>query len=133
MTLEGKGRCMNKNEFEKVKKSSANVRYEYFIKKIVDYEEVWGLYDNGWAISEDDNGNKMIPLWPKKEFAEFCAQDEWSNYNPKKINLYEFLDFWLQKMKDDNLLPSLFWNNEDSAVVSIETLKLDINRELDNY
>ena len=124
---------MNNKEFDQVIKLSENIRYEYFIKKIVDCEELWGLYDNGWAISEDDNGNKMIPLWPKKEFAEACAQDEWSNYTPKKINLYDFLDCWLPKMQSDSLIPSIFWNNQDSAVVSIETLKLDINRELDNY
>lgn len=75
----------------------------------------------------------MLPLWPKKEFAEFCSQDEWSNYRPKRIDLYEFLDEWLPKMQKDNMIPSIFWNNEDSAVMSIETLKTDIDRELQNY
>lgn len=53
---------MNNKEFEAVIKIPGPKRYEYFIKKVVDYEELWGLYDDGWAITEDDQGNKMIPF-----------------------------------------------------------------------
>lgn len=38
---------MNQKEFEFVINLPANIRYEYFIKKVVDSEEVWGLYENG--------------------------------------------------------------------------------------
>ncbi|MFD2328955.1 DUF2750 domain-containing protein [Cohnella sp. GCM10020058] len=71
---------INPKEFEAIIKLSANIRYEYFIKKVTDSEEVWGLYDDGWAMSSDDNGRLLIPFWPKKEFAEYCAYEDWSNY-----------------------------------------------------
>ena len=38
---------MNKKELEAVMKQPPNIRYEYFIKKVVDFEEVWGLYNDG--------------------------------------------------------------------------------------
>ncbi|WP_245805776.1 DUF2750 domain-containing protein [Bacillus alkalicellulosilyticus] len=44
---------MNKSEFEAVINKSPNIRYEYFIKKVVDFEEVWGLYNGGWATALD--------------------------------------------------------------------------------
>ncbi|WP_420491137.1 DUF2750 domain-containing protein [Neobacillus drentensis] len=37
------------------------------MKKVVDYEEVWGLYDDGWATAQDDDGNMLIPFFPKKD------------------------------------------------------------------
>jgi hypothetical protein len=58
---------MNQKEFESVIKQPPNIRYEYFIKKVADYEEVWGLYDDGWATAQDDDGNILIPFFPKKE------------------------------------------------------------------
>ncbi|MGY0374217.1 DUF2750 domain-containing protein [Clostridium sp. JNZ J1-5] len=124
---------MNNKEFEAVIKLPASKRYEYFIKKTVDFEELWGLYDDGWAITEDDSGNKMIPFWPKKEFAEFCAIDEWRGYVAESIDLYEFIDNWLPDMKADKLKPSIFWNNQDSAVLEVENLISDLECELENY
>lgn len=126
-------RYMNNKEFEAVIKLHASKRYEYFIKKVVDFEELWGLYDNGWAITEDDEGNKLIPFWPKKEFAEICAVDEWKGYVAESIDLYEFIDNWLPDMKVDKIKPSIFWNNEDSAVLEVEDLISDLKCELENY
>ncbi|WP_294345002.1 DUF2750 domain-containing protein [uncultured Clostridium sp.] len=124
---------MNNKEFEAVIKLSASKRYEYFIKKVVDEEEVWGLYDDGWAMTEDDEGNKMIPFWHKREFAKFCAIDEWSGYIPECIDLYKFIDNWLIDMKNDKIKPSIFWNNEDSVLIDIENLINDLECELENY
>ncbi|KNF08174.1 protein of unknown function DUF2750 [Gottschalkia purinilytica] len=124
---------MNIKEFESVLKLPRAKRYSYFIKKVVDYEEVWGLYDDGWAVSEDDDGNMLLPLWPRKEFAEFCAKHEWENYKPKKIDLYEFMNDWLPAMKEDSLKPSIFFNNIDSIKLEIDTLLNDLNLELEDY
>lgn len=78
---------MNQKEFNAVLELPANIRYEYFIKKIVDQEVLWGLYDDGWALSTDDVGNHLFPFWPRKEFAEYCAIGDWSNGYPMK-NVY---------------------------------------------
>jgi hypothetical protein len=124
---------MNNKEFETVIKLSGLKRYEYFIKKVVDYEEVWALYDNGWAITEDDHGNKMIPFWPKKEYADFCAKDEWETYVAESIDLDGFIENWIPDMKAEKIKPSIFWNNEDSVVLDIEHLIQDLECELENY
>jgi hypothetical protein len=56
---------LTSKEFEAVIKLPANIRYEYLIKKVADSEEVWGLYDDGWAMSSDDKGRLLIPFWPR--------------------------------------------------------------------
>lgn len=42
------------SEIESEVKQPDNIRYEYFTEIVADYEEVWGLYDNGWATAQDD-------------------------------------------------------------------------------
>lgn len=120
-------------EFEEVIKLPANIRYEYFIKKVADSEEVWGLYDDGWAISSDEKGRLLIPFWPRKEFAEYCAYEEWSNYKAQCISLDEFISDWLPNMVKDQHKPSIFWNRGDSAVLEIQVLLNDLEQELEKY
>lgn len=124
---------MKKKEFEALLQRPANIRYEYFIKKVVDFEEVWGLYDEGWATAQDDDGHMLIPFFPKKEFAENCAKKEWKGFRAEAIDLYEFIDRWLVGMKKDEVKPSIFPTEEDAALVEIDILLRDINSELENY
>jgi len=124
---------MNQKEFESVIIQPPNIRYEYFIKKVADYEEVWGLYDDGWASAQDDDGNMLIPFFPKKQFAEYCAVNEWKNFKAERIDLYEFIDEWLVDMKEDGVRPSIFPTNEDSVMVEIDVLLRDLNNALENY
>jgi hypothetical protein len=99
---------MNKKEFEALITKPPNIRYEYFIKKVADSEEVWGLYNAGWAAAQDEEGNTVIPFFPKKEFAENCARKEWSTYEAEAIDLEEFKNEWLTGMKSDGIKPSIF-------------------------
>ncbi|WP_236824386.1 DUF2750 domain-containing protein [Bacillus subtilis] len=44
---------MNEKELEMTLKLDPDQRYRYFIKKVVDYEEVWSLSnDKGWVTSK---------------------------------------------------------------------------------
>ncbi|PGY03477.1 DUF2750 domain-containing protein [Bacillus sp. AFS031507] len=124
---------MNQKEFDSVIKQPPNIRYEYFIKKVADYEELWGLYDDGWATAQDDDGNMLIPFFPKKEFAEYCAVNKWNKFKAEPIDIYEFIDKWLVGMKKDRVKPSIFPSNEDSVMVEIDVLLRDLNNELENY
>ncbi|APO46016.1 hypothetical protein BS614_19600 [Paenibacillus xylanexedens] len=124
---------MNQKELESVINRPASIRYEYFIKKVVDTEEVWGLYENGWSVTEDEKGNKSLPFWPKKEFAEYCATDDWKIYSSERIDLYEFIDEFLPNLKTEGYKPSIFFNKVDSAVLNVEILIEDLKAELERY
>ncbi|WP_335716444.1 DUF2750 domain-containing protein [Neobacillus drentensis] len=124
---------MNQKEFESLIKQPAKIRYEYFIKKVVDYEEVWGLFDGDWATAQNDDGSMLIPFFPKKDFAEYCADSEWRNFKPKSIDLNDFIDKWLVGMKKDGVKPSIFPTNQEAVTVEIDPLLRDLNNELENY
>ncbi|OCA88613.1 DUF2750 domain-containing protein [Bacillus sp. FJAT-27986] len=121
---------MNQKELDSIIKQPSNIRYEYLV---ADYEEVWGLYDDGWATAQDDDGNMLIPFFPRKEFAEYCAVNEWNNFKAEPIDLNEFIENWLVGMRKDRVKPSVFPINEDSVMVEIDVLLRDLNSELENY
>jgi hypothetical protein len=124
----------HKRGFEAVSKLPGAKRYEYFIKKVADNEILWGLYNDGWAMVADDNGNEMIPFWPREEFADACCLNDWRYFKAEEIDLYEFIEGWLVDMKEDGLLTAIFYTKDDKGVV-VEPDKLleDLNEELENY
>lgn len=123
---------MNKKEFEALLSKPANKRYEYFIKKIAEKEELWGLYEDGWAMSEDDDGGLLIPFWPLKEYAEHCAINEWKSYNARRIALNVFIEKWLPKMKKDGLKVSIFSNGVDAVNIDTDIVLNHLKDELEN-
>ena len=63
-------------------------RYEYFIKKAVDQQVIWSLWqDDGWAVLADDAGRQFVPVWPHEKYAEAYAVGGWNGYAPKAIEL----------------------------------------------
>ena len=127
------GDPLNPQEFDSVLKQPSAIRYEYFIKKVADYEEVWGLFDDGWATADDGQGNLCIPFFPREEFAKHCAAAEWSRYKPKSIDLHHFIDAWLVGMKKDNVKASVFPTNTNTAIIEIDILLRDLHTELEKY
>lgn len=125
--------AVNQKEFEAVLKCEAKIRYEYFIKKVTDYEEVWALSEDGWMLSGNNHGEKYFPVWPKKEFANFCAINEWANARAEKIDLYEFMEELIPSFIQDGILLDVFSNNENSIGRQPEDLLEDLNEELENY
>lgn len=123
---------MEQNEFENILKTSPETRYEYFIKTVVDRKEVWTISNNkGFATASDDNGNTLVPFWPTKEFAQYCATEEWASDTPESVDLYTFIDVWLPGMKEFGHVPSIFPADSDFALVEIDSLIADLRDELE--
>ncbi len=125
---------MNQQKINSILQLSAEERYLYFIRKIADFETVWGLHNEGWALVGDTQGNETIPFWPEKEFAELCAVDSWNKYLPKPIPLSDFLEKWLVGMGKDKKQAGVFYTPQGKGIV-IEPFKLksDIEKEIEQY
>ena len=48
---------INEKQIEAVISLPGHQRYEYFIKTVVDWESVWGLYQDGWALASTNEVN----------------------------------------------------------------------------
>jgi hypothetical protein len=121
-------------KIENVIKLSEEDRYNYFIRKVADFEEVWGLNNDGWALLGNDLNNQIFPFWPEKEFAEICATEQWLGYSPQSISLDAFLEKWIPGMINDKLLVSIFQTPKSKgSIVNPQKLMNDINEELSQY
>ena len=66
---------MRNSKIDNVINLTASERYDYFIRKVADFEEVWGLKDaEGWALMGSEE-QVLFPIWSEKEFAELCKWD----------------------------------------------------------
>jgi hypothetical protein len=74
---------LKEEEFDSVRRLPARERYKYFIKKAADSQTVWSLWNNGWALLGDDEG-EAVPVWPHAKFAEAFALGEWDGYTARK-------------------------------------------------
>lgn len=124
---------MISKEVENVLKLSNAKKYEYFIKKIADYEEVWSIKDeDGWAtLGEADES--FFPVWAKKEYSDLCISGEWEEYRSAKIDLYEFIEEWIPGLKKDGIKVTVMWNEGKGIDVDWDNLVEDIRAELEKY
>lgn len=125
---------VNPKQMEAVLALPGVKRFEHFIKVIADWQEVWGLYQDGWALAATDDGTPVFPLWPAKEYAQVCAVNEWKGYEPRSIGLSDFREVLLPKLKLDGVLPGVSFTPTSKGVTpSVDELKLALETELLNY
>jgi hypothetical protein len=125
---------INKKQIESVITLPGQKRYNSFIKIVADWEEVWGLYQNGWALAAIDEGKQVFPVWPAKEYAQLCTDKEWGGYYPQSFSLKDFMEELLPNLKNDGVLPGVFYTPSDKGITpTVDQLLADLNKELENY
>jgi len=125
---------VSSKQMEAVLALPAARRFEHFIKVIADWEVVWGLYDDGWALAAADDGTTIFPLWPAKEYAQACAANEWSGHEPRAISLSEFMDELLPRLDVDGVLPGVFFTPSSRGITpTVAELRAALDEELLNY
>lgn len=68
---EGYWTLLGSRKIDNVKSLNSNERLEYFVRKIADFEQLWGSYgENGWLQLFGENDKKVIPFWPEKQFVK---------------------------------------------------------------
>ncbi len=121
-------------QIEAVFKLPAPKRYSHFIKTVANWGEVWGLYDDGWSLSETDDGQKIFPLWPAKEYAERCAEGDWATCEAKSIDLDDFLNGLLPALKESGVEPGVFFTPDQGSVIAgIDLIREDLETELSKF
>lgn len=127
-------RRVTEKELEAVLELDGPARCERFVKVVADTETAWGLWDDGWALMEDDAGRRSFPLWPAREYAEACATGQWSTYEPREIALAEILEELLPKLEDSGVLPAVFPTPSGKGVTpSPNELRNLLQEELKQY
>ncbi|MNF51796.1 hypothetical protein D3C84_331240 [compost metagenome] len=125
---------INQKQISSVRALPPEKRYEHFVKVVADWQEVWGLYNDGWALAATDTDITVFPMWPTKEYAALCAEREWAGCNPEKFSLDDMLSELLPKLKRDGFVPGIFYTPTDNGVTpSIDQFVSDLSEELKKY
>jgi hypothetical protein len=125
---------LNPKQIEAVLALPGEKRFEHFIKVIADRQQVWGLFQDGWALAAADDGSPVFPLWPAMQYAQACALNEWCGYTPRAMTLQEFTEVLLPKLKSDGLLPGVFFTPMGKGVSpTVDELRSALEAELRRY
>lgn len=121
-------------EIEQVSAFDGPARYNHFIKRVADWQQVWGLHaDDGWA-SASSEGIEAFPLWPHPDYAKLQAQGQWQDSVPEPIDLEPFLSEWLPRMQASSVQLAIFpVGNFQAVIVPASQLLQDLTTELSEY
>src|SRR4051812_41763518 len=111
-------------EFAALIEMPAQQRYGVFVRRVADWQEVWGLRTAaGWVLVADENGAELVPVWPHKRFADACADPAKQEY-AAAIPLNDWLNKWLPGMNADGRRVAVFPIPSGKGIaVSSEQLK----------
>ena len=124
----------SRKEIEAVTALAGPERYEHFIKIVVNFEEAWGLFEDGWAMAATDNDHSAFPLWPRAEYAQLCATGDWGACHPEAISLEDLLDDVLPTLAIEDIMPAIFMLPGGQAVTpTIDQLEEDLRTEMTRY
>jgi hypothetical protein len=125
---------VNAKQLDAVLRLPAPKKYSHFIKKAVGWGKIWGLYNEGWAMTELSDGTMILPIWPEVEYAERCIGGEWRDFTPKSIGIDEVLDSMIPMLQNNGVLPGVFFSTESGSVeVSLDEFERDLRAELSRY
>ncbi|NHQ89875.1 DUF2750 domain-containing protein [Janthinobacterium lividum] len=124
---------MHPEKNRQVAELSTPRRFAYFVRKVVDTQQVWGLHHNGWATAQA-HGHVAIPFWPETAFAQACASGDWADFQPRAIALEDFLNKWLPGMASNGQLAFVFPVPQGSASIAAPAdLLADLRDETRQY
>lgn len=78
-------------EVTEVETYAPQVRLHYFLTRVIESEEVWGLANaSGWVM-EDVDKQLLLPIWPYEKLALDCKANKWEKYHANAISLEHFI------------------------------------------
>jgi hypothetical protein len=107
---------LNAEQIEQVLQLPAPQRLRHFIEKVVELHSMWGLYGDGWAISQTPDGQMVLPLWPEREYAERCIAEEWASHQAREIDLDAALGMMVPTLREQGILPGVFFSPEHGSI-----------------
>jgi hypothetical protein len=102
-------------------------RYRHFIDTVVATRRMWGLYGEGWAMSETPEGHQVLPLWPAREYAELCIAEEWSSHQAREIDLDAALGMMIPTLREQGIRPGIFFSPEQGSInITLDEFERDL-------
>lgn len=86
------------DEYDAVPTMNDTELLEYFLYRIVEMDEVWGLKNGPHWLNREIAGQKTQPVWPLKRYAADAAVADWQNFTVVPDSLEFFIYQQLNKL-----------------------------------
>ncbi len=104
---------MNDKQFEAVLALDSLKRYDHFISKVADWEQLWSVKSAaGWLVPVAPENFEYFPLWPHPEYAQKITDENFAGHETVEITLEELLVHWLPLFEEDNVKIAVFPNRD---------------------
>jgi len=126
---------MHPKHYENVLALTSEERYDHFLVKVADWEQLWSLYSKeGWLERTTPEGVKYISVWPHPDYAKEIAKEYYPEHIEKEISLKKFMNEWLPKLENDNIKIGVFPSQDGTNwLISPKELLEDIKSECKLY
>jgi hypothetical protein len=115
---------VSSKDFLDLSKMLPEQRFEYALSKMIEDQNLWGLFGkSGWVMVKADEDTCM-PIWPHKEFASAWLKEDYPDCEPKLIEFSDWVDVWLPGMAQNNTLVLVFPLGEDEEGIILEAKEL---------
>jgi len=126
---------MNEKQFESVQSLDSNARFQHFVSKVADWEQLWTVKnDEGWLVPVAPEGFEYFPVWPHPEYAQKITDLNFPGHKAEEISLQEFLSHWLPLLQDDDVKVAVFPNREWTFwCIEADDLMAELVEEMRQY
>ena len=119
-----------KKEIAIMSRSNAKDRFDFTIRKVGEWEEIFILekLPIDFAFGLVGEGELIFPIWPAELFAQDNAIGGWSNYQVRKVEIEELLNIVeaQDEQEEEDVLISVFPMGEKAGfIVTIEEFMRD--------
>ena len=126
---------ITRNEMESVLQQDSTVQFEYFIKRVADFEEIWIMSDtNGMFLLEAEKDKFVLPVWPFKEYADLFREEVNQECKLEAVSIYDFLEEELVSLSENGYdLAIMSIPNKPSIIVNNKVFEKAIRTEMEKY
>ena len=126
---------MNEKQFESVQSLDSNARFQHFVSKVADWEQLWTVKsDEGWLVPVAPEGFEYFPVWTHPEYAQKITDLNFPGLKAEEISLQEFLSHWLPLLQDDDVKVAVFPNREWTFwCIEADDLMAELVEEMRQY
>ena len=104
---------MNEKQYEAVLALDSSDRYDHFISKVADWQQLWGVKSaEGWLVPIAPEDFEYFPLWPHYEYAQKITDENFPGHTAAEISLEELLDHRLPLFEQEKVKLAVFPNKE---------------------
>lgn len=126
---------LHQKAIEAISKQNPLQRYQYFMRRVADFETMYGLRDKqgNWASAVTEE-HDLFSVWPAPEFAKACAVGDWGNYGVTEITVEMFQEEIKAALLSTGSLVNVFSvSSKAGFIVSPAEFSRDLQNELDQY